>query len=68
MDSKIPGGTQAMSESERSHRNEETIPESRTAYWKTVHHTWWFWFGLVLMLAAMSVYILSDNLSFLPHG
>ena len=46
----------------------ETAPEAQAAYWKTVHHQWWFWIGLGLMLAAMSVYVLSDNLSFLPHN
>jgi len=53
-----------MSESKRR----ETVPEAKAAYWKTVHHNWWFWLGLALMLAAMAVYILSDNLSFLPHN
>ncbi len=53
-----------MSENKRR----ETAPEAQAAYWKTVHHQWWFWIGLGLMLAAMSVYVLSDNLSFLPHN
>ena len=57
-----------MSESKRSHRHEDTVPESKAAYWKTAHHHWWFWCGLFLMLAAMAVYVLSDNLSFLPHN
>ena len=56
-----------MSESKKSHRNLDAS-ESQTAYWKTVHHHWWFWLGLVLMLTAMTVYVLSDNLSFLPHN
>jgi hypothetical protein len=36
-------------------------------YWKRAHHDWRFWLGLVLMLAAISIYVLSENLSFLPH-
>ncbi len=35
--------------------------------WKTIHNQWWFRLGLALMLAAMAVYVLSDNLSFLKH-
>jgi hypothetical protein len=53
-----------MSES----KSRETVPEAKAAYWKTVHHNWWFWLGLALMLGAMAVYVLSDNLSFLRHN
>jgi hypothetical protein len=52
-----------MSESKRSQRNLETVPESQAAYWSTIHHHWWFWFALALMLTAMTVYGLSDNVS-----
>ena len=37
-------------------------------YWKRAHHDWRFWVGLVLMFAAITIYVMSDNLSFLPHG
>jgi len=40
---------------------------AQVPYWKRVHHEWWFWIGLVLMLAAITIYVLSDDLSFLPH-
>jgi len=53
-----------MSESKRR----ETVPEAEAGYWKTVHRQWWFWAGLALMLTAMAVYVLSDNLSFLTHN
>lgn len=35
-------------------------------YWKRAHRDWRFWIGLILMLAAMAIYVLSDNLAFLP--
>jgi hypothetical protein len=35
-------------------------------YWKRAHHDWRFWVGLVLMLTAMAIYVLSDNEAFLP--
>ncbi|MEO8049505.1 MAG: hypothetical protein ABI833_03745 [Acidobacteriota bacterium] len=41
----------------------ETLPP----YWKRAHHDWRFWIGLVLMLVAISIYVLSENLAFLPH-
>lgn len=37
------------------------------SYWKRAHHDWRFWVALVLMLTAITIYILSDNLVFLPH-
>ena len=36
-------------------------------YWKRAHHDWRFWIGLFLMLAAITIYVMSDNLAFLPH-
>ena len=35
--------------------------------WKHVHRQWWFWLGLFLMLLAMAIYVLSDDLAFLPR-
>jgi len=37
-------------------------------YWKRAHHDWRVWVGLFLMFAAIAIYVLSDNLSFSPHG
>jgi len=36
-------------------------------YWKRAHRSWWFWIGLLLMLTAITIYVLSDDLAFLPH-
>ena len=36
-------------------------------YWKRAHHDWRVWLGLFLMLAAITIYVLSDDLAFLPH-
>lgn len=36
-------------------------------YWTRMHHDWRFWVALILMLAAITVYILSENLAWLPH-
>jgi hypothetical protein len=37
-------------------------------YWRRMHRDWRFWVALVLMLAAISIYILSENLAWLPHA
>jgi hypothetical protein len=36
-------------------------------YWRRMHRDWRVWVGLVLMLAAITIYILSEDLSLLPH-
>ena len=37
-------------------------------YWKRAHHDWRFWVALLFMLAAITIYVLSDNLAFVSHG
>jgi hypothetical protein len=37
-------------------------------YWKRMHRDWRFWIGAVLMAAALSVYILSGDLAWVPRG
>ena len=36
-------------------------------YWKRAHSDWRFWVGIVLMLIAMIVYVMSDNLALRPR-
>jgi hypothetical protein len=36
-------------------------------YWKRAHHDWRFWVALGLMLAAMFIYLMTDDLSIVPH-
>jgi hypothetical protein len=37
-------------------------------YWKRAHHDFRFWIGMILMLAAITIYVMSDDLSLLPRG
>jgi hypothetical protein len=37
-------------------------------YWKRAHRDWFFWVGMVLMLSAITIYVMSDDLSLLPRG
>lgn len=61
-----------MSGVKHRHRHEDAgrdiVSETRLPYWKRAHHDWRFWFGLVLMFAAITVYIVSDNLVLIPRN
>lgn len=35
---------------------------------KRAHRDWRVWVGLFFMLAAITIYVLSEDLAFLPHG
>jgi hypothetical protein len=41
-------------------------PHGGDPYWKRAHRDWRFWFGVALMLAAMTIFVMSDNLAFRP--
>ncbi len=56
-----------MSESKhRHHPSAEVV--SALPYWKRAHRDWRFWAALVLMFLAITVYVLSDNLAFIPRN
>jgi hypothetical protein len=42
-----------------------TAPKEHRPYWKYAHHDWRFWAALTLMIAAMGIYVFSDNFAFL---
>ncbi|MGD0733538.1 MAG: hypothetical protein ABR976_00260 [Terracidiphilus sp.] len=37
-------------------------------YWRRMHRDWRFWVGALLMFAALAIYILSGDLSWLPRS
>jgi hypothetical protein len=49
------------------HGNEGPAPRAVHPYWRRAHHDWRFWTGLVLMLAAITIYVLSGDLALLPR-
>lgn len=58
-----------MSESKPTHHTNERTDRDSLArddrpYWRRAHRDWRFWIGLTLMLAAISIYIMSDDLAF----
>jgi hypothetical protein len=62
-----------MSEEKRSSHQHgtparESLHHEPDPYWKRAHHDWRVWVGLVLMFAAITIYVMSDNLSFFPRA
>ncbi len=45
------------------HVHQEIAP-----YWRRAHRDWRFWIGLVLMVVAITVYFMSDDLSLVPSS
>jgi hypothetical protein len=43
------------------------VPHDGGPYWRRAHRDWRFWAGLILMLTAITVYVVTDNLAFVPH-
>ena len=41
---------------------------SHRPYWKRAHRDWRVWVGLFFCLAAIIIYVLSEDLSFMPSG
>jgi hypothetical protein len=46
-----------------SSKSGETRP-----YWKRAHHDWRFWIAMVLMAAAISTYVLTQDLRIRPQN
>ncbi len=61
-----------MSEGKSTHGNEGPvrahIRHEDGPYWRRAHQDWRFWIGMVLMLTAITIYVLSDDLAFLPRN
>jgi hypothetical protein len=45
----------------------DSVHHEPTPYWKRAHHDWRVWVGLFFMFTAITIYVLSDDLSFFPH-
>jgi hypothetical protein len=61
-----------MSENKRSHRHHGEHDhngdhQGQRPYWTRAHRDWKFWGALFLMLAAMIIYVMSDDLAFRPR-
>ena len=54
-----------------THSHAQTGPvaphEQQQAYWKRAHKDWKFWVGVICIAVALTVYVLSLDLSTVPH-
>jgi hypothetical protein len=54
------------------HRHEsgdgEVIAPVARPYWARAHRDWRVWVALFFCMAAITIYVLSDDLSFFPSG
>jgi hypothetical protein len=48
--------------------NRHRVQHGHGPYWKRAHRDWRFWVGLFMMLAAISTYVMSDDLSGWPRS
>jgi hypothetical protein len=42
------------------------VHHGQRPYWKQAHRDWRVWIGLFFMLAAIIIYVLSEDLAFMP--
>jgi hypothetical protein len=45
-----------------------SAPHLYRPYWKRAHKDWRFVLGMVLMFAAIAIYVLTDDLALVPRG
>lgn len=62
-----------MSEGNYGNPGNEGPEHSRThlgkrPYWREAHRDWRVWVALFFCLAAITIYVLSEDLSFMPSG
>jgi hypothetical protein len=46
--------------------NGGSVHQGQRPYWTRTHRDWRVWIGVVLMLAAMIVYLMTDDLAWRP--
>jgi hypothetical protein len=46
----------------------DSVRHEPDPYWKRAHHDWRFWVGLFFMFTAITIYVMSNDLSFFPRG
>jgi hypothetical protein len=61
-----------MEESKYSHKrhgsDRDNVHDMQGPYWKRMHHDWRFWVALLLMIAAMVIYVVSEDFAWLPRN
>ncbi len=50
------------------HSHKDHAHNQEGPWWKHVHRSWMFWTALVLMVAAIVIYVMTNNEMFGPSG
>jgi hypothetical protein len=50
-----------------SHHGNPSKPPFQRRHWKRIHHSKLFWVGVILVLTAIAIYVLSEDLSWRPR-
>ena len=45
----------------------DVLKPARRRDWRRIHHSPLFWVGLILCLGAITIYVLTEDLSWRPH-
>jgi hypothetical protein len=62
-----------INEIERTHHRHggphpDRVKDGQRPYWKRAHRDWRVWIGLFFCLAAIIIYVLSEDLAWMPSG
>ena len=50
------------------HSRAKQVKPDKRSYWRGAHRDWRVWVALFFCLAAITIYVLSEDLSFMPSG
>ena len=45
----------------------DNVQKVHRPYWKRAHQDWRFWVAVILMIVAMGIYVMSEDLSIRPQ-
>jgi hypothetical protein len=62
-----PSQNRGISVNAEHHNKASPTPEVRRPDWRRIHHSPLFWIGVALFLAAIAIYVWSDDLSWRPR-
>jgi len=46
----------------------EHIPEEKHPYWRRAHRDWRFWVVMLMFVAAITLYVMTDDLALVRRG
>lgn len=65
--SRIEKTEKPMDEMKHSHYR-DTIHHAHRPYWKRAHRDWRFWVAVLFIFAALTIFVVSDDLALVPRS